>query len=260
VLGGRKLEVQLERAESRLETAPTRTVAIEPLRVTGAVKETAQIGAGAVAGVQLKTVAEGLAGLREMPINALPQRTDEVLAYQAEQAAWKLTLTAERLTVRLIADVFNLITVGDGLVGGSATLRYAILNQGVQEFQVKLPAHWKNIEFTGPNIRRKEQHGDTWTITLQEKAWGAYTLVLTYDFQFDPQRASLPIGSAHAVGVERETGSVPSPAPPTSRLRRGRRMLVGSSRRLDRRPKTDEPAARPYPRLQRPSAGLTRVN
>jgi hypothetical protein len=208
VLGGRKLEVQLERAESRLETAPTRTVAIEPLRVTGAVKETAQIGAGAVAGVQLKTVAEGLAGLREMPINALPQRTDEVLAYQAEQAAWKLTLTAERLTVRLIADVFNLITVGDGLVGGSATLRYAILNQGVQEFQVKLPAHWKNIEFTGPNIRRKEQHGDTWTITLQEKAWGAYTLVLTYDFQFDPQRASLPIGSAHAVGVERETGSV----------------------------------------------------
>ena len=205
VLGLRKLDVQLERPVTLADQKP---VIIEPLRVTGAVKESAQIGAGAVAGVQLKTVAEGLTGLREMPINALPQRTDEVLAYQAEQAAWKLTLTAERLTVRLIADVFNLITVGDGLVGGSATLRYAILNQGVQEFQVKLPAHWKNIEFTGPNIRRKEQHGDTWTITLQEKAWGAYTLVLTYDFQFDPQRASLPVGSAHAVGVERETGSV----------------------------------------------------
>ena len=47
-----------------------------------------------------------------------------------------------------------------------------------------------------------------WTIALQEKAWGGYTLVVTYDYQFDPQGATLPIGGIHAVGVERETGSI----------------------------------------------------
>jgi len=209
VLGQQRLDVQLEqpfRAAADAANAPK--LVIEPLRVSSAVKETTLIGAAAAPGIQLKTVADGLTGVREMPITRLPEHSDEVLAYQTEQAAWKLTLSAERLAARVTADVFNLITIGDGIVGGSATIRYAMLNQGVQEFQVKLPAHWRNVEFTGPSIRRKEQHGDTWTISLQEKAWGGYMLVVTYDFQFDPHRASLPVGGVHAVGVERETGSI----------------------------------------------------
>src|SRR4029077_11839061 len=98
--------------------------------------------------------------------------------------------------------------IGDGIVGGSATIRYGLVNQGVQEFKVRLPAHCKNVEFTGPNIRRKEQTGDVWTIGLQDKAWGGFTLVVTYDYQFDPKGATLPIGGVHPVDVERETGSV----------------------------------------------------
>jgi hypothetical protein len=47
-----------------------------------------------------------------------------------------------------------------------------------------------------------------WTIGLQDKVWGGYTLVVTYDFQFDAKGATLPVGGVHAVDVERETGSV----------------------------------------------------
>jgi hypothetical protein len=67
-----------------------------------------------------------------------------------------LTLAGERLAARVVADVFNLVTIGDGLAGGSATVRYGLINQGVQEFKVKLPSYCRNVEFTGPNIRRKE--------------------------------------------------------------------------------------------------------
>ncbi|HEX7570688.1 MAG TPA: hypothetical protein VF492_09300, partial [Verrucomicrobiae bacterium] len=35
-----------------------------------------------------------------------------------------------------------------------------------------------------------------------------YTLVVTYDFQFDAKGATLPVGGIHAVNVERETGSI----------------------------------------------------
>ena len=35
---------------------------------------------------------------------------------------------------------FDLVTIGDGLVGGSATIRYGIFNQGAQEFRIALPA------------------------------------------------------------------------------------------------------------------------
>jgi prepilin-type processing-associated H-X9-DG protein len=202
VLGVRRLDVQLEQP---LKTFPEH-ISLSPLRVTGAARETAQIGAASAAGIQLRTAE--LAGLREIPVNRLQDRADELLAFNAEQPDWTLALGSERLAARIVADVFNLVTIGEGIVGGSATIRYGLVNQGVQEFKVRLPAHCRNIEFTGPNIRRKEQAGDLWMIGLQDKAWGGYTLVVTYDYQFDPQGATLPIGGVHTVDVEHETGSV----------------------------------------------------
>ncbi|MGD0351090.1 MAG: LamG domain-containing protein [Verrucomicrobiota bacterium] len=252
VLGQRRLDVQLEQA---LKNFPDQ-ISVMPLRVTGATKETAQIGAAAAPGIRLRTAT--LSGLREIPVHALQRRTgsqpvsssnpnetgetpvlqsDEILAYTAEQPDWQLSIASERLAARVVADVFNLVTIGDGIAGGSATIRYSLVNQGVQEFKVRVPAQFKNVEFTGPNIRRKELTGGTsytsstnqndsgtriahlsggdtndvvWTIGLQDKVWGGYTLVVTYDYQFDPAKAeaSLPVGGIHAVDAERETGSI----------------------------------------------------
>ncbi|HLP75614.1 MAG TPA: hypothetical protein VK327_01740 [Candidatus Paceibacterota bacterium] len=206
ILGTRRVDVQLERA---LKTFPEQIV-VAPLRVNGAAKETAQIGAASTAGIRLKTGA--LSGLREIPVNQLANRSDELLAYNSDLADWSLTLASERLSARVVADVFNLVTIGDGIVGGSAIIRYGLVNQGVQEFKIKLPAHCKNVEFTGPNIRRKERLGGTnevvWLIGLQDKAWGGYTLVVTYDYQFDPKGATLAIGGIHTEDIERETGSI----------------------------------------------------
>ncbi|MDD5141328.1 MAG: type II secretion system protein [Verrucomicrobiales bacterium] len=202
VLGARKLEVQLEQA---LKTFP-KQISVAPLRVTGAAKETAEIGAASAAGIRLKT--SELSGLREISVNRLPDRADEILAFTAEQPDWKVSIASERLAARVVADVFNLVTIGDGVVGGSATIRYGLVNQGVQEFKVRVPENCKNVEFTGPNIRRKEVSDGIWTIGLQDKVWGGYTLVVTYDFQFDAKGATLPLGGIHAVDVERETGSV----------------------------------------------------
>ncbi len=202
ILGARKIEVQLEQA---LKKFPEQ-IEVLPLRVMGGAKETAQIGAASAAGIRLKTAE--LSGLREIPVNRLPNRSDELLALTTEQPDWKISLASERLPARIVAEIFNLVTIGDGLVGASATIRYGLINQGVQEFKVKLPPHCKNVEFTGPNIRRKELSGDIWTIGLQDKVWGGYTLVVTYDYQFEPKGATLPVGGIHTLEVERETGSI----------------------------------------------------
>jgi prepilin-type processing-associated H-X9-DG protein len=227
-LGSRMLEVLLEQA---LKSFPSH-ISISPLRVTGAAREPTQIGAASAPGIRLRTAE--LTGLREIPVRTLQSKaggtpalpSDELLAYAAEQPDWSLSLTSERLAARVVADVFNLVTIGDGIAGGSATIRYGLLNQGVQEYRVKLPAQCKNVEFTGPNIRRKELAGrgssaegrapdnssDTnsviWTIGLQDKVWGGYTLVVTYDYPFDPGGATLAVGGLHPLDAERETGSV----------------------------------------------------
>jgi len=202
ILGSRQLNVQLERP---LKTFPSQ-IAIAPLSVTGAGKQTAQIGVAASPGIQLRTGAHS--GLREIPINHLADQSNEIFAYDAGLPDWQLSIAGEKLAPRVVADVFNLVTIGDGIVGGSATIRYGIVNQGVQELKVRVPANFKNVDFTGANIRSKNQSGDVWTIELQDKAWGGYTLVVTYDYQFDAGNSSLPVAGIHVLDVERETGSI----------------------------------------------------
>jgi hypothetical protein len=202
VLGERKITVHQERA---LDSSATEIV-LTPLRVLNAARETAWIGAGAAPGLQLKTT--GLNGMREIPVNALPDRGDELLAYRADTSDWQLSLGIERPETRVVAELFHLITIGDGLVGGGAVIRFGILNQGMQQFRVRVPDHWRNVEFSGPNIRRKDRQGDIWTVALQDKAWGGYTLVITFDFAFDPHRATLDASGAHPLDVEREQGTL----------------------------------------------------
>ncbi|HTV39469.1 MAG TPA: LamG-like jellyroll fold domain-containing protein [Candidatus Sulfotelmatobacter sp.] len=202
VLGSARIDVQLEQA---LKQFPDK-ISIAPLDVAGAEDQKAQIGAAAAPGLRLRTGA--LAGVREIPVDRLPDHSDESLAYTANGTGWNLSIATERLAPHVVADVFNLVTIGDGITGGSATIRYGLANQGVQEFRVRVPANFKNVEFTGPNIRSKEFTNNVWTIGLQDKVWGGYTLVVTYDYQFDSSGATLPIAGIHALDVERETGSI----------------------------------------------------
>ena len=174
-------------------------------------------------------------------MNRLPDHADEILAYTAEPGQLRrlLPIACERLAARIVADVFNLVTVGDGIVGGSATQDSLprLVNQGVPESPGPRPGAVQKCQFTGPNIRRKELTGGTsytsptnqnesgtriarpsedntnyvvWTIGLQDKVWGGYTLVVTYDYQFDPKKEglTLPVGGIHTVNAERETGSI----------------------------------------------------
>lgn len=214
LLGERTVTVQLERSLP----GGAGEVVVEPLRLAGAARETAVVTAAAAPGHTLKTVA--LEGLREVPAGTfrpLPTQAATAavlpaspaqLAFRADTGGWRLALQAERQEARLVAEVFNLLTLGDGVVGGSATIRFAMVNQGVPAFRLRLPAHWRNVEFTGANIRRTDRAGDEWTVTLQDKAWGGYTLVIAYDHSFDPRQAVIDAAGAHPLGVERETGFV----------------------------------------------------
>jgi len=202
VPGSSEIDVQLEKP---LKTFPDK-INMSPLHLAGAANETAQIGAAAAPGIRLST--GDLSNLREIPVDRLPNYSNETLAYTTIQPGWNLSIATEHLAARVVADVFNLVTIGDGIIGGSATIRYGLVNQGVQEFKVRVPSNLKNVEFTGPNIRSKEFTNDVWTIGLQDKAWDGYTLVVTYDYQFDPAGATLPIAGVHALDVERETGSI----------------------------------------------------
>lgn len=209
VLGAKPVQVVLEKPAGEFPGSFT----VQPLRLRATEKEPFDLGresatvqARSAQGLQLKATAHEQT--REIAGG------QAVLAFASTQADWTVTFGVEKLDAQIIAEVFNLITVGDGLLGGSATIRFGILNQGVQEFQVRVPStnQWKNVLFVGSNIRKTESTYNAeadamdWTIRLQEKVWNGYTLVVSYDNQFDHNQAKLQIGGAHPLGVERETG------------------------------------------------------
>lgn len=197
VLGPRAVQVTLER------TLPSdlTTLAIRPVRVREAASETARLGIASVAGFRART--RTLEGLREIPV---APGADELLAYRATRGDWSLDLDLERLSPRVVAETFHLVTLGEGLLSGAVTLRYSIFHQGIQQLRLRLPEHWRNLEFTGPGIRRQDRQGNDWTLTLQEKAWGAYTLVLTYDHPVNPRGDTVIVASAQPLDTERVTG------------------------------------------------------
>ena len=214
------MDVQLEQANKEFPDKIT----VLPLAVAGAAKVTTQLGAASSPGIRLQTAE--LDGLREMPITSLPNRADEMLAFASEQADWKLTLAAERLAARVVAEVFNLVTIGDGLVGGSATIRYGIVNQGVQEFRIAC-RRIGECRVHRPEHPAQGTAGRRWTIPFRTRSgaatrWSSPTII-----SLTP-RAARSTAAAHAVDVERETGSSPSRPPRVCKLnaRRARRTAA----------------------------------
>ena len=212
VLGNRLVTVELEKPADKSKTHFTLlplnlgTLAKEPFALD---RQTTRVTARASAGLRL--LGGGLRAARETAAGAA-----EALAFTTTQPNWSVTFSAKRLEAIVTAEVFNLATIGDGLLRGSATIRFGIVNQGVQTFTVRVPGtnDWKNLEFAGANIRARQAtpaaDGKTvdWTLTLQEKAWDGYTLVVSYDNQFDSKVGNLSLGVAQPQGLERVTGTL----------------------------------------------------
>ena len=173
------------------------------------------VAVSAEPGVAVKT--ETFDGLTEIPAVALPDYaavagTGNVLAYKFISSApkttpeWKLNVATESVIAWVRAEIVNNFTFTETLVGGRALVRYDIANAPVKELRVRVPAAFKNVEITGPNIRSRKQDGDVWGVELQSPVRGAYVLTVTWDEPRTEKTSTLELAGVSADGVERETG------------------------------------------------------
>jgi hypothetical protein len=223
----RLLEITLKERTSgdytlHLELARTfkelpKSLAIAGVHPLDTAKLTGFVAVSADSGVAAKT--ETFDGLTEIPAVSLPDRAavssgGSVLAYKFISAEpksapeWKLSVATESVEAWVRAEIVNTITLTEALVSGRALVRYDIANAPVKELRVRVPAAFKNVEISGPNIRRRDQTGDVWRVELQSKTRGSYTLTVTWE---QPRSAStktnaVELSGIAAEGVERETG------------------------------------------------------
>ena len=228
------------------------SLAIAGVHPLDTAKLTGFVAVSPTPGVGVKT--ESFDGLTEIPAVSLPDYatlagSGNVLAYKFISAEpksvpeWQLSVATEAVAAWVRAEVVNTFTFTETLVSGRALVRYDIANAPVKELRVKVPAEFKNVEISGPNIRSKEfprEHGGTsytsphnsnaspsnggqsgtraarpseandqsWRVELQSPVQGFYTLTVTWD---QPRPANTErAGNYRGVGGRRGTRDRPA--------------------------------------------------
>ena len=179
-------------------------------------------------GVQIK--AESFDGLTEVPaatVGAAAVSGGSALAFKliqtetvADHPDWRLAVTTEKIDSWVRAELMHTVSLTETLVSGRSLVRYEIQNAPTREFRIHVPAAFRNVEVTGPNIRRKDydEPSGEWRIELQNKIRGTYTLTVTWEQPWNVKDGALELMGLEATGVERETGAWAILAPPRLRL------------------------------------------
>lgn len=201
VLGSETVTIAAEKTYSSFPAA----IELVAPKVARAESHGGTIGVSRDAGIEVQ---EGNStGLRPIPVSGLSSaKGDEALAYSVGKRDWKLCARTGMLQPRISAEVFNLVTLGDGMLTGSATINYLVENAGIQELTLAVPDAWQNVDFTGADIRRRAVRDGKTVVVLQDKILGRYTLVVTYDQSFDSQKDPVAIAGLRTDGTARERG------------------------------------------------------
>ena len=178
-------------------------------------KERGFVAVRTKASYRLKRAEGKVKGLDDIDVSELPppffaNATDVALAFRYFTPPWSLGLAVERVEPRVIAEVFNFVTIGENLMQVSAAVKYDILHAGVDTFKLKFPADVTNVDIDGEAIKRKDEDKkqNTWTITLQAKKMGQFRLYATFQRKLEKKNTPLEYAGVQALDVERETGFV----------------------------------------------------
>jgi len=158
-------------------------------------------------GVRLKSV--DASGLREVHTGSAPMRVAGAQqAFRFKEAGWAIAMEIERTIPSLHAEVFHLVSLGEGVMYCSAAITYHIGGAPLQEFKVRVPAEIETVEFTGADIEGWTRDGEICDVRLQTKIMGDYTLLVTYDKQFDHAGSDIAAGGIQTVSTETEVGYI----------------------------------------------------
>ncbi len=212
LLGTVEFEVDLSQVRSNLPPH----LDLAGLSVPGFAREDGRVSVTTEPGIGVKTTA--IRGLTEIPAGTLGRTAapgTTLLAFKFVRAGssgaatpWSVGLDTEQLAPVVRAETAQFATISEGLLTGRTVIRYTVENAPVQEFRIRVPAAWRNVEIHGPGIRRRDQSTNDWRVELQGKVRGEVSLMVTWDAPRAAGTNGVVLGGLATVGTERETGTV----------------------------------------------------
>jgi hypothetical protein len=203
VEGTVSLNLRLERPVGK----GTEPLAVPAVSVAEARTQRGYVVAAAERGIRL--VPKEATELRDVHTASLPQRVEGAqLAYRFRQPGWKLSLGLEWATSAIHAEMFHLVSLGDGVVYVSAAFNGHVSGAPVQTLRFRVPASIGNMDVVGPGIDTWSRSNDVCTVQLATRAMGDLTLLLTYDQPLPYGGALLPVGEIEVLDSASELGFI----------------------------------------------------
>ena len=188
-------------------------------------KETGFVALKVDTAIRAKT--EKMTRLSEIDLKDLPTElkgSEVTLAYKYLEQPWSLTLGAEKVKSRVVAETVHFVSIGEKQLAASLAIRYQVLYAGVSEFRVKLPKGVQHVDITGENIKVQSEQpkddGNEWVVQLHAPKMGSYPLYLRFQQDIAPgDSTKVEYVGARALGVDQETGYVLVAARPDAETR-----------------------------------------
>ena len=185
--------------------AGNNSFSIPSFTVSDARNQRGYVVAAASQGIRL--AAQTATDLTEVHTASTPLRTEGAqLAYRFREAGWKLKVSIERARASIHAELFHLISMGEGVVYVSTAVTCHISGAPVQSLSFRIPEHITSFDVTGANIDAWSREKDICTIKLMSRVIGDYTVLITHDMPLNYKGGDLRIGEIEMIDTESEMG------------------------------------------------------
>jgi hypothetical protein len=217
VAGGREITVPFRRplegqalVELRLEMplGPARDgFAVPAVTLPGARVQRGCVVAAAEHGIRL--VPREVVELRDVHTASAPFRVEGAqLAYRFREPGWRLELGLEWARSAIHAEIFHLLSLGEGVVYVSAAVNCHISGAPVQTLAFRVPGAGENLEIVGAGIDHWTRSNDVCHVKLAGRAMGDATLLIAYDQPLGYDGAELQAGGIEALDTASEMGFI----------------------------------------------------
>jgi len=214
-------EILLEKLEKEF-TVPA-------LRLLEVKKEQGYLAIKSDPALRINTDVKSLNRMVEIDIKELPGAMAQfapTLAYKYFETPWTLKLNIEKVKPTVMAETFQLISIGEAVVHSGITVRYQILYAAIGQFKVVLPKDAMNIDIRGDNIKHKGEEvtdeGRVWTVSLHAPVLNIYNLYISSQSEMKKDATGkfepLAYRGIKVLDVERETGYLTFAARPDMEL------------------------------------------
>jgi hypothetical protein len=203
LLGRQLIQLRLTRSHA----APEQTWNLVPLQPRKVKSVRGFVGLSADPGLRLTE--SRTKGLTELATAFFPKRVKDLqLAYRLRDEAWEAVMTSERLALSIQVDSLQLFSAGEGIAYGSTVLNYLIAGAPVATLKVQVPTNYANVEFVGQDVRNWKQTDGGYEVYLHSPVSGTYSLLATYDLQFNPRGQELLFTGIQPLEVQSDQGYV----------------------------------------------------